>query len=74
MTNQNDDRDKGKGSVLSNPAVQPDSQKMFEIEISNPFFTGPSSIQLADLTAPKTQAIAKQATNNAAKDPKNASS
>ncbi len=28
--------------------------KTFEIEISNPFFTGPSSILLADLTAPKT--------------------
>lgn len=50
--NANEDRDKAKNSALSNPIV-PESQKMFEIEISNPFFTGPSSIQLADLTAPK---------------------
>jgi len=41
--NPNEDRDKAKNSALSNPVV-PESQKMFEIEISNPFFTGPSSI------------------------------
>ena len=35
---------------------------MFEIEISNPFFTGPSSILLSDLTAPKNQGIGKQGT------------
>ena len=57
---QNEDREKGKQSVLSNP-VQPESQKMFEIEISNPFFTGPSSILLSDLTAPKNQVV-KQGT------------
>jgi len=51
---QIDDKERGKTSVLSNP-IQPESQKMFEIEISNPFFTGPTSIMLADLTAPKTQ-------------------
>ena len=32
---------------------QTNEPKMFEIEISNPFFSGPSSIVLADLSAPK---------------------
>jgi len=51
--NERDDR--GKQSVLSAPntANPTDMQKMFEIEISNPFFTGPNSIVLSDLTAPK---------------------
>lgn len=34
-------------------AVQ-EGSKLFEIEISNPFFSGPQTIVLADLTAPKT--------------------
>jgi hypothetical protein len=47
---------------------------MFEIEISNPFFTGPTSINLADLTAPKSQQVAKGQVTNGQKDQKNASS
>jgi hypothetical protein len=37
--------------VPQHPAEQ--AHKLFEIEISNPFFTGPQTISLADLTAPK---------------------
>lgn len=37
------------------PQHPAETQKQFEIEISNPFFTGPNSILLADLTAPKSQ-------------------
>jgi len=48
-----DERDRGKQSQLSAPVVAADPQKMFEIEISNPFFTGPNSMMLSDLTAPK---------------------
>jgi hypothetical protein len=51
-----DKETRNKASVLPNnaPAQVSESSKVFEIEISNPFFTGPSNINLVDLTAPKT--------------------
>ena len=51
-----EDKERGKASVLSQQTAQhpAETHKQFEIEISNPFFTGPNNIQLADLTAPKT--------------------
>jgi hypothetical protein len=50
------------------------AHKLFEIEISNPFFTGPQTISLADLTVAKNNAPNKNAPQTAGKDSKNLSS
>ena len=68
-----DKETRNKASVLSNnaPAQVSESSKVFEIEISNPFFTGPSNINLVDLTAPKTQVANKNGQAAGGKDAKN---
>lgn len=53
---QMEDKERGKQSVVAAATVASEGPKTFEIEISNPFFTGPQNIMLADLTAPKTAA------------------
>jgi hypothetical protein len=42
------DRDEGKKVPAKGPTEMP--SKLFEIEISNPFFTGPQSVTLYDPT------------------------
>ena len=54
-----EEKESRKNANVVNQNVVNESFKTFEIEISNPFFTGPSQIQLNDLTAPKSQVFAK---------------